>query len=143
MAAELGNRVGERIRSRRKQLGLNQRQLAARMPSEAVDHQRISDWERGINTPSDRYQAELVEALGLDDVGYFYAEDSPDLMAVLDSDQTARRLSHIEEQLVLMAGRLTELVDWTVEQDLKAAQAEQQERETGGDESGSGATETG
>jgi transcriptional regulator with XRE-family HTH domain len=95
--------VGRRMRTRREELGLNQRELAANIPSDAVDNQRISDWERGVNKPSDRYMEQVAEALGKP-VAWFYEDDepaeTPDLMSALGADAKERnQLDHIEAKL--------------------------------------------
>jgi transcriptional regulator with XRE-family HTH domain len=85
MAGEMAERIGARIRERRKELGLNQRQLADRLESDAVDNQRVSDWERGVHKPSERYMAAIAKALDRD-VAWFYENPeagTPDLMGSL------------------------------------------------------------
>lgn len=113
MAGEVTLRFGQRLRQRRLELKLTQKQVAARMPSGAdggpVDAQRISDWERGYNEPSDRYKLELVGALEVPDVSYFYeaAELSvPDLSAVLDGNEDSQ-LERIEKKLDAILEALT------------------------------------
>lgn len=61
MAAEHVERTGLRVAERRKELGLTQHQLAERLPEASIDGQRISKWERGINSPS----PDNLEALAL------------------------------------------------------------------------------
>jgi transcriptional regulator with XRE-family HTH domain len=103
MAGEMAERVGARIRERRLELGMKQRELADMLGSDAIDNQRISDWERGVNRPSDRYMEKLASALERD-VSWFFREDAdmptPDLSrdgAVQDG--LADRLDAIEQAL--------------------------------------------
>jgi transcriptional regulator with XRE-family HTH domain len=76
MAGELARQVGARIRARREELGLNQRELAERVDGQTVTNQRVSDWERGVNQPSQRYLQRLADALEVE-VGYFYERERP------------------------------------------------------------------
>jgi transcriptional regulator with XRE-family HTH domain len=76
MAGEIAAQIGRRIRQRRLELGWNQRQLAERIPESAVDNQRVSDWERGVNRPSERYLPLLSEVLNRP-VSWFYEPDEP------------------------------------------------------------------
>jgi transcriptional regulator with XRE-family HTH domain len=100
MAGELASRIGARIREAREDSGINQRQLADRIPSDAVNNQRVSDWERGVNKPSDRYMKMIATALDRP-VGWFYSEapaDTPDLMETLNGNGPSQ-LDRIEEKL--------------------------------------------
>lgn len=109
MAGENAKRIGRRIRQRRIEVGLlRQRDLAEKIGG-AVDNQRVSDWERGVNTPSDRYLQKLADALEVD-VAYFMLPEpepgTPDLMSKLSGDDRLEaRLQAIEEKLnrVLLA----------------------------------------
>lgn len=87
MASEVAARVGERIRSRRLELRINQRQLADLIDDPAVSNQHISNWERGVYRPSDRYLAKLAAALQVD-VSYLMTppgmEGGPDLVTFLE-----------------------------------------------------------
>ena len=98
MATEHSRRIGARIRERRVKLGLKQKELAALIDPDGatgVDGQRISDWERGVNKPSDRYWPGLVEALGRP-LAWFHAaevdEAMPDLDEILTSSERIERL---------------------------------------------------
>jgi len=100
MAGEQAKRIGARIAQRRVEMGLNQRELAARLPSDAVNNQRVSDWERGVHKPNEQYLEQLAEALDVD-LAWFYEtaesrQGSPDLMAAL-SDRT--QLDRVEAKL--------------------------------------------
>lgn len=114
-ATELSLRVGTRIRQRRKELRLTQKQLAHAMiqaaatidePS-AADPQRVSDWERGYNVPSERYLRQLVLALKVPDASYFYeAPERPDLLDELAPPPAEDRLDRIEGTLNGLIERL-------------------------------------
>lgn len=100
MATEVVHRVGRRIKERRLEMGLNQGQLAARIAGDAVNNQRVSDWERGVNKPSERYM-ELIAAALERPIAWFYAEDNTeetaDLMGALRS--TPSQLDRLEAKL--------------------------------------------
>jgi transcriptional regulator with XRE-family HTH domain len=121
VAGEMAKQVGERIRQARLEAGLHkQRELADRMEVLAredgtplptpLDNQRVSDWERGVHKPSDRYMELLARAVGRD-VGWFYGRggDTPDLSAIqgfarddqLDgvSAEFSARVDHVEAAL--------------------------------------------
>lgn len=128
VAGELAKGVGRRIRARRDELRLTQKQVAARMREAAkasgenepaVDAQRISDWERACNTPSERYLGLLVRALEVEDLTYFYAEEplareTPDALAALNGNGDLRAdladlraaVSGLDEQLRLLRAEL-------------------------------------
>lgn len=101
MASQHAERIGGRIRARREEMGLKQRQLADLIPSDAVDNQRISDWERGVNMPSARYMEMLADALQRP-IAWFHEEagepqDTPDLMGALAG--TPGQLDRIEAKI--------------------------------------------
>jgi transcriptional regulator with XRE-family HTH domain len=107
MAGELASRIGARIREAREDLGINQRQLADRIPSDAVNNQRVSDWERGVNKPSDRYMKMIATALDRP-VGWFYTEapaDTPDLMEALNGNGPVAARPHRGEARPAPRGR--------------------------------------
>jgi transcriptional regulator with XRE-family HTH domain len=103
MAGDLAVTIGRRIAARRRELDLTQGQLAGKVGSDAVNNQRISDWERGVNRPSDRYMQEIAQALGRP-VAWFYEDEAsgstPDLMAALPSNgDDGTQLDRIEGKL--------------------------------------------
>jgi transcriptional regulator with XRE-family HTH domain len=115
VAGETAKRVGERIRDRRLELGLNQRQLAERIPNDAVNNQRVSDWERGVHQPSERHLVQLAEALEVD-VAYFYAtaDTVPPLLNVLEggaekADEMLSMLKHLVKRQDELANEIAEL----------------------------------
>lgn len=122
VAGEMAKQIGERIRQARMDAGFHrQRDLADKIEDIAreegadvpIDNQRISDWERGVNKPSDRYMELLAKAVGRD-VGWFYGRDkraTPDLFPVTEQlddvdakfservDEIEARLERIERVL--------------------------------------------
>ncbi len=106
MAGEVAVRIGAQMRARREELCLNQREVADRINVPAVSNQRISDWERGVYRPSERYLPKIAEALETD-VSYFYtapARETPDLNGALSAHPS--QLDRIEAKLdILLAVR--------------------------------------
>jgi transcriptional regulator with XRE-family HTH domain len=97
MAAEMAERVGIRMRTRREELGLTQAQLAALIEGKAEGAQ-VSRWERGKHQPQDL--APIARALEVD-LSYFYAPepDKNDTPSPFDSsaapgalDETLREI---------------------------------------------------
>lgn len=68
----LAHIVGSNLRAAREALDLTQRELALRLGGK-TDGQRISDWERGVNRPSDLSLVALADALQRD-VAWFYTD---------------------------------------------------------------------
>jgi transcriptional regulator with XRE-family HTH domain len=101
MAGELARQVGARIRARREELGLNQRELAEKIGEVTVNNQRVSDWERGVNQPSSRYLEKVADALGVE-VAYFYTKptETPDVIGAV-SRSNGNALSDGELELLL------------------------------------------
>jgi transcriptional regulator with XRE-family HTH domain len=126
MANDLAALVGRRIRARRKELHLKQRELATLIPSDAVDNQRVSDWERGVNKPSDRYMEQIAEVLDRP-VAWFYEDDepaTPDLMAVLpNGNGHEAQLDRMERTLDAMRQDVSDLKVQIAELQDDAAQA--------------------
>lgn len=112
MASEMAEQIGRRIRERREELRLNQRELAERLNDPVLTNQRISDWERGVNKPSERYMHALARALERD-VAWFYGGEkgpTPDLMAGNgNSSEREERLERIEAELAAVRGLLQAL----------------------------------
>lgn len=136
VATELGQLIGDRIRARRKELGLTQKQVAARMKSDAVDAQRVSDWERGYNKPSERYLLELVDALEVADAGYFMVveTETPNVVQMLNGSSQLDRIEKDVKEIRSGLDRLTSLLDTRAEEameqllEAQAAAAGAQER---------------
>jgi transcriptional regulator with XRE-family HTH domain len=55
----LDSTLGSRIRQARRQAGLSQSQLAAKIGAHVTS---VSDWERGVNEPSVRHMTSIAEA---------------------------------------------------------------------------------
>jgi transcriptional regulator with XRE-family HTH domain len=123
VAGETAKRVGERIRDRRLELGLNQRQLAERIPNDAVNNQRVSDWERGVHQPSERHLKQLATALEVD-VAYFYAAPevdiaTPPLLNVLEggeakADEILSMLKQLVERQDVIEAKIDKLLRGSV-----------------------------
>jgi transcriptional regulator with XRE-family HTH domain len=136
MTGELALRFGQRLRQRRLELGLTQPQLAARIaphaPERAVDKQRVSDWERGINLPDDGYKAAIVKATEVPDVSYFYEmgddeeRETPDPFAGTETS-SSDQLTRIEETLDVILG----VLERQVGADVLAAVREEQSQARG------------
>lgn len=146
MASETAKRVGARIRQRREQMGLNQRQFAELFDdSSAVTNQHISNWERGINEPSERYMDELVRVTERDRA-WFYSDPasdpSPDLMGALSEAQGlgADRLDRIEQKLDAVVEALTALASGELQAALLAAaqKVPAQQTQPGSDQASTG-----
>jgi transcriptional regulator with XRE-family HTH domain len=60
--------VGERIRARRKALGLKQREIAQAL---GIEQSEVSRWERGVHEPRGKNRARLCDVLGVT-VDYLY-----------------------------------------------------------------------
>lgn len=102
MATEMSRQVGRRIRQRRLEMNLKQRQLADLLESDAVDGQRVSDWERGVNQPSERYLKMLAAVMDRD-VAWFYEKETetPDLLAgQADGSQRDRNIETLLERQI-------------------------------------------
>jgi transcriptional regulator with XRE-family HTH domain len=84
--------VGERLRSRRKQLGMTQSHLAGAL---GVTFQQVQKYERGANRVSASTLYEMAAALGVD-IAYFFEELRPLQRAadVEDDPMRAFVLSH-------------------------------------------------
>lgn len=126
MAGETAKRFGQRMAQRRLELGLKQREVAKRIqdqvPEMGADKQRVSDWERGVNVPSDPYKPAIVKALEVPDIGYFYEtpdvrEETPDPFADAAKDGDGTRdqqlaelrqdVADLKEQVGQLVGLLT------------------------------------
>jgi transcriptional regulator with XRE-family HTH domain len=91
MAAEYVARIGERIRTRREELGLTQEEVARRLPGK-VTGQRVSLWERGEHQPRADSLEALAKALDVS-VSYFLAAQpdktqTPDLVGTMSNERS-------------------------------------------------------
>ena len=115
MAAAYLKRVGERIRERRDELGLSQRELAEQLPGKA-DGNQVSKWERGLHRPSDDTLEHIAKILSVD-VAYFLAATpepgTGDLLAAFDGETQLDRIERKLDALIRMqsAGELERVLD--------------------------------
>lgn len=111
MATELAGIVGRNIRlARREQGRYNQREFAEeirnRDPRLATSNQRASDWERGVQKPSDRHMKLVAEVLEKP-VAWFYEEHgdleegAPDLFARDEPDPEALARIEFKQDVIL------------------------------------------
>lgn len=110
MAKAQTERLGRRIRERRDELELTQKQLAALMTdSPSVDAQQISNWERGKHKPSDDNLEILAGALDTTIADLYSGPvserkpkgETPDLMGQVNGSDA--------DQLVLLRDEVQEL----------------------------------
>lgn len=114
VAKAQAQKIGRRIRERRDELELTQKELAARMTaSPGADAQQVSNWERGIHKPSDDNLEILAEALETDMADLVSGPlserkpkgDTPDLAAALNGDRPPE-LAKLQEQLEAVDAKL-------------------------------------
>jgi transcriptional regulator with XRE-family HTH domain len=119
VAGEMAQQIGQRIRVRRLALGLNQRELASllneHLQGGAVDNQRVSDWERGVNKPSERYMQAMASVLERD-LAWFYGrepvEETPDLLVIAArADQVDGGFQEFRGHVAKLEGRLDRIED--------------------------------
>jgi len=126
MAAEHVARIGARIRQRREELGLTQRELADLIPGKA-DSNQVSKWERGEHKPGDDTLEHIAKALNVDP-SYFHVPEpkpgTPDLMGSLNDSSP---LDQINAKLdAIIAHFEIDIAAETVARLSKAAQADLQ-----------------
>lgn len=101
MAREHVIRMGQRIRERREELALTQRELADAIPGKS-DGNQVSKWERGEHRVSDETLPHIARALDVD-VSYFHlpapVEGTGDLMQTLRSSADPSQLDRVETLL--------------------------------------------
>ncbi len=100
-------KLGEMIASRRRELGINQAELAMRLTDMGlpVSNQAVSKWENGSTLPNARQFLALCEVLNIDDIKGFFAQGGQGLLAGLDREGRRRALDYI--QLLRDSGRYT------------------------------------
>ncbi len=102
MASELQLRIGQRIKARREEQDLTQRELAELIPGKS-DGNQVSGWERGEHRPSDATLEHIAFALEVD-VSYFMAPEPsseiPDVMGALGDGDRLRRIEHKLDELL-------------------------------------------
>jgi len=101
MAAEHVARIGSRIRQRREELGLSQRELAEALPGKS-DGNQVSKWELGKHNPSVDTLEAIADVLECD-VSYFHVPaprpGTPDLIGALGTTQLDRIEAKLDELL--------------------------------------------
>jgi transcriptional regulator with XRE-family HTH domain len=99
MASEHVKRMGARIKDRREELGLTQRQLAD-LVGGATDGNQVSKWERGANRPTDARLEKIADALQVEPA-YFHTpppvNGTGDLMTAMNPERG--QLDRIENKL--------------------------------------------
>ena len=100
--------IGEVLLARRKELGLNQTELAEAMTLRGlpVTNQAVSKWEKGATQPSARQFLELCRILEIEDVRGEFSAGAEGLFAGLD--RQGRRLALDYVQLLRDSGRYAE-----------------------------------
>ena len=100
-------RFGELLRARRRELGLDQAELAARMTALGwpVSNQAVSKWEKGSTLPNARQFLTLCELLEIDDIRGYFGGGGAGLLAGLDAAGRAKVLDYI--QLLRWSGRFS------------------------------------
>jgi len=122
MAAEYVARIGARIRDRRKELGLTQRQLADAIPGNA-DSNQVSKWERGVNRPNDTTLEHIARALDIEPVDLMTPKPTHGTTPLMHTFAGTSQLDRIEaKQDAILAALATPL---TPEQVLALARAGQ------------------
>lgn len=97
--------LGELLCARRKELGLNQSELAARLTALGcpVSNQAVSKWENGSTLPNARQFLALCDLLEIDDIRGFFTGGGSGLMAGLNAAGRGKVLDYI--QLLRWSGR--------------------------------------
>lgn len=97
VAAEYLERMGQRIRERREELGLSRADVARAMPGKTNEN-AIYRWEKGAHRPQDDALEALAGVLGVEDWTYFIATE-PDKSATPDMFQPAFPIEALEGAL--------------------------------------------
>lgn len=101
MASEQAQKIGARIRERRRELGMTQAEIASAFPSEKVTSTYVSRWERGEHRPADDSLDRLAEILQTTVADLISGpkegrdRETPDLLGV-KADDDATQLDRIE-----------------------------------------------
>ena len=93
------NNIGEILNLRRKELGLSQSELAAKLGLNGIDitNQAISKWENGSTYPNAKQFLVLCRTLGIDDInGTFLGGSSGGILAGLDEAGRRKAMEYIE-----------------------------------------------
>jgi len=97
--------IGSIISTRRRELGLNQAALAAKLCAMgiSVSNQAVSKWEKGSTQPSARQFLALCEALEIDDIHGMFSGSGTGLLSGLNAE--GRRMAMDYIQLLRDSGR--------------------------------------
>ncbi len=99
------NEIGSLISERRKELGINQSELAARLGemNMAVTNQAVSKWENGSTMPNARQFLALCDVLEIDDIRGYFSMKAQGLLSGLNKEGRLKALDYI--QLLKDSGR--------------------------------------
>lgn len=99
--------IGAVISARRRELGINQAELAARLCAAgmAVTNQAVSKWENGSTIPNARQFLALCDVLDIEDIRGCFSGQSEGVLSGLDRDGRLKALDYI--QLLRDSGRYT------------------------------------
>lgn len=100
--------IGELISRRRKELGMNQTQLAASLNRMgfSLSNQAVSKWENGSTLPNARQFLALCDALSVDDIRGVFSGKGEGLLSGLDKE--GRKLVINYAQLLRDSGRYSQ-----------------------------------
>ena len=98
-------KLGEIIAARRKELGMNQAQLAEKLSlsGNAVSNQAVSKWEKGSTLPNARQFLTLCSILEIEDIRAAFSGGSGGIMRELNHEGQKKALEYI--QLLRESGR--------------------------------------
>lgn len=97
--------IGSVISERRKELGIKQSELAARLAAmdTAVTNQAVSKWENGSTMPNARQFLALCDVLEIDDIRAAFSMKAQGLLSGLDKEGRMKAMDYI--QLLKDSGR--------------------------------------
>ena len=97
--------IGSVISERRKELGMNQSELAARLAAmdTAVTNQAVSKWENGSTMPNAKQFLALCDVLEIDDIRACFSLKAHGLLSGLDKEGRLKAMDYI--QLLKDSGR--------------------------------------
>lgn len=98
-------KFGEIIAEKRRELGLNQAELAARLTAGGlpVTNQAVSKWENGLTLPNARQFLALCQSLRIDDIGGVFSGSGEGILSGLNREGRRMALDYI--QLLRESGR--------------------------------------
>lgn len=104
--------IGEIIAFKRKELGINQAELASRLNDcgASVTNQAVSKWENGSTMPNARQFLQLCKVLGIEDIRGEFSQGREGIFSGLNREGRAKALDYV--QLLRDSGRydvITEL----------------------------------